>query len=282
MSDSSYFEEIKEYQLKMERQLRAPDGWLTLAGLHWLKEGNNSIGSARSSMVTLPAYSAPQDIGNLVLADGKVYFHPEPGIDARVNNEPLQEIIALESDIDQNPTVITLGDLSFFVVIRGDRIGVRVKQVNNPRRLNFSGRIWWPIAEDYRINARIEAYHPPKMVSIPDILGDVNESAMDSALKFELEGQSCSLDAYRLSSDKYYILFHDLSCGHGSYPAGRFLVTEYPDKDMVEIDFNKAYNPPCAFTPYATCPLPPQQNYLKTQIFAGERYNDQQGNDRGV
>lgn len=272
MDNPSYFEEIETYQKHLDQQLRAPDGWLTLAGLHWLEQGTNRIGSDPSSAVPVPPYTAPQNIGNLTLIDGKVYFQPEIDAQTRINGEIISEKVQLQPDTDQNPTQVTLGDLTFFVIVRGDRVGVRVKQISHPNRLKFPGRVWWPIDEQYRVLARVEAYTPQKKVIIPDILGDENETGIDFALNFILDGQAHSLDAFGMASGQFYILFHDLSCGKGSYPAGRFLVTETPENQTVVIDFNKAYNPPCAFTPFATCPLPPKQNYLQTQIQAGERY----------
>ena len=272
MSIQQYFEEINAYRKTMDQQLRAPDGWLTLAGLHWLEQGTNRIGSDPSCAVPLPPYSAPQNIGTLTLSDNIVVFQPESGIDTRIDGKIVNEKVELEPDTDRNATQVTLGDLTFFVIMRGERVGIRVKQVSHPRRLHFPGRVWWPIDEQLRVQARVEIYQPPKKVIIPDVLGDENETGIDFALKFMLDGHEYSLDAFGMPSGQYYIIFHDLSCGKGSYPAGRFLVTETPGDSTVIVDFNKAYNPPCAFTPFATCPLPPKQNYLQTAIRAGERY----------
>jgi len=276
MNDQMYLEDIREFQFRKEKELRAPDGWLTLAGLFWLKEGKNKIGSAYTSIVTLPANSAPQEVGEIVMEDGKVIFFPKNGVDARAQGKPIATPIELEADLDRNPTIITIDDLSFFVIIRGNRIGVRVKQVNHPRRLNFSGRVWWPVDEIFRVEANIEFYPSPKFVTVPDVLGDEKESRVDCALLFDMNGTSQRLEAFNLPDGQYYIIFHDQSCGNGSYAAGRFLVSETADLNTVVIDFNKAYNPPCAFTPYATCPLPPRENYLSIPIFAGERYLDEE------
>jgi len=272
MNTNGYLEEIQAFQSTMDQQLRAPDGWLTLAGLDWLQPGDNLIGSARACTVSLPPYSAPQKVGVLTLTDGKVYYQPEAGIDSRINGATVKDRVQLETDIHQEPTQVTLGDLTFFAIVRGERIGIRIKQVSHPRRLNFPGRVWWPIDPNFRVQARIEPYQPPKMVIIPDILGDENETGIDCALVFNIENRQFSLDAFGMPGGQYYIMFHDLSCGKGSYPPGRFLVTEIAADDSVVIDFNKAYNPPCAFTPFATCPLPPSQNYLQAEIRAGERY----------
>jgi len=275
MSNQSYIKEIEEYRSILDRQLRAPDGWLTLAGLHWLNNGINSVGSAMNSTVTLPPYSAPQEVGHFFLEHGIVYFQACDVVEVHIDGIPVKGKHPLQSDETHNPSILTLGDLTFFVIQRGDRIGVRVKQVSHPNRLNFQGRVWWPVDEIYRVKATVKRYDPPKIVEFPDVIGGINETVMDCALEFDLGGQTYSLDAETMSNGKFYIIFHDQSCGKGSYPAGRFLKTEDPQSESVIIDFNKAYNPPCAFTPFATCFLPPRQNYLDTSIQAGERYKDQ-------
>ena len=275
MSTDGYVKEIEEYRSNLEQRLRAPDGWLTLAGLHWLHNGTNSVGSAVNSTVILPPYTAPQEVGHFYLENGQVYFQACEEVEVHLDGTSVNGKHPLQSDINHNPSILTLGDLTFFVIQRGERIGVRVKQVSHPNRLNFKGRVWWPIDNLYRVKAAIKRYDPPKFVEIPDVIGGINETVMDCALEFILNGQTYSLDAETLPNGKFYVIFHDQSCGKGSYPAGRFLKTEDPQSGSVIIDFNKAYNPPCAFTPFATCPLPPRQNYLDTTIQAGERYKDQ-------
>ena len=252
MTGHEYHDQIKAYQKRMDEQLRAPDGWLTLAGLHWL-----GVLHRVGETVTLE------------LANGAA---------ASIEGELIQGEVELESDIHRNPTIIQVGDVSFFIIIRGEQIGVRVKDVNHPVRLNFPGRVWWPVDERFRINARVKPNEPPKMVEILDVLGNINETAMDYTLEFDLQDQSFSLDAEEIPGGKFYIIFHDLSCENGSYPAGRFLVSEPRDGNTVVLDFNKTYNPPCAFTDFATCHLPPAQNYLKVVITAGERYQPQKKN----
>ncbi len=277
MAQQDYFDEIKTYQTQMDEQLRAPDGWLTLVGLHWLQEGENTVGSAQDAMIQLPAGVAPKNTGTLVMEGSKVTFRPAPDTEAFAGEQLIQAEIELESDLNQNQTIINVGEVSFYLVIRGTRYGIRVKHENNPTRTNFEGRVWWPIDDGRRVVADIEYYEPQKVVEVPDILGNVNKTAMDCALKFKLDGRNYTLDAFGLPSGQFYILFQDLSCSNGSYPAGRFLVTEYPQDDTVVIDFNKAHNPPCAFTAYATCPLPPEQNHISIAIQAGERYRPMPG-----
>lgn len=268
---TAYIEEIREWQTDMEEKLRAPDSWLTLIGLDWLEEGKNSLGTSSQSNIVFPKGTAPDNIGTLILTGDQVTFEVEAGVVATLNGNPVTRT-TLESDVNRNPDIIQVGEINFHVIERSGRYGIRSKQPNSPQRVNFQGRRWWLVDRDLRIEAEIIPYEPQKMIKIPDILGNQNESAMDCQLQFTLNQQTYALDAFALPSGQFYILFHDLSCGNGSYPAGRFLVTEYPEDDSVVIDFNKAHNPPCAFTPYATCPLPPPQNHLKVAIQAGERY----------
>lgn len=277
MVDQAYFQEIKQYQKQLDDQLQQQDSWLTLAGLYWLKEGKNTVGANPEMDVALPAGAAPAKVGVIELTDKKVTFAPAPESGVMSGGVPVTGKIELESDLNRNQTILEIGKVSFYLIIRGSRYGIRVKHEDNPTRLKFEGRIWWPVDDNRRVTAKIHWYEPQKMVDIPDVLGDVTKTAMDCALEFTIDGRPYKLDAYGLPSGQFYILFHDLSCHNGSYPAGRFLVTEYPDEDTVVLDFNKAHNPPCAFTPYATCPLPPEQNYMSVAIQAGERYKPLDG-----
>ena len=272
MADQDYFDEIKRHQKQLDEQLRTPDGWLTLIGLYWLQEGDNEIGSDQFCAIPLPAGTCPEKVGTLNKNEHKVTFTPAKGVEVLSGDQHVVAGIELESDLNQNQTILSVGDVSFYLVIRGTRYGIRAKQENSPNRLKFEGRVWWPIDEERRVRATIEYYDPQKMVDVPDILGNVNRTAMDCSLKFKIDKREYALDAFGLPSGQFYILFQDLSCQNGSYPAGRFLVTEYPEDDTVVIDFNKAHNPPCAFTSFATCPLPPEQNHISVAIQAGERY----------
>ena len=273
---TTYLAEIKEWQIEKEEQLRSPDSWLTLVGLNWLTEGRHTVGSDQDSDVRFPTMTTPEKVGTLTLKDGKVTFKVLEGILATINGNPVLKQV-LEPDTNRSPDIVSVGEIKFNVIKRGDRIGIRMKHTNSPNRVNFPGRNWWLIDQAFRVEAGIIPYTPKKMVQIPDVLGDVKETAMDCKLNFKLHRQTFELDAFALPSGQIYILFHDQSCGKGSYPSGRFLVTEYPEDDKVIIDFNKAHNPPCAFTPFATCPLPPSQNYLSISIQVGERFVSEDG-----
>ncbi len=268
----TYLEEIRAFQQEKETQLRAEDGWLTLAGLHWLREGTNLIGGGENNHIPLPAEVVPAELGFLDFSPPEVTLRLKTGVTVTVGEETLSEAVTLESDINRNPTIVQVGPVSFFIIQRGERTGVRVKHAQHPNRINFTGREWWPVDETFRLEAKIVPYDPPKTVTIPDVLGDAHEAAIPVALQFDFLGEQVSLDAQKVHTGQFYIIFHDLSCGKGSYPAGRFLLSEIPEGDRVIVDFNKAYSPPCAFTYFATCPLPPRENYIPVAIPAGERY----------
>lgn len=269
---NTYLDEIRRYQGDMDAQLRAEDGWLTLSGLYWLQEGPNRIGAAAHNRIVLPEDGVPANLGELLFAPPEVTLQLPEGVRVTVDGDEKNGCISLESDIHRNPTIVRVGFVTFFIIQRGQRTGVRVKHIHHPNRLNFSGRIWWPVDPTFRVSAKIVPYSPAKIITIPDILGDTTEAEIPAGLQFELMGQPYTLDALPMPSGQYYIIFHDLSCGSGSYPPGRFLISEPPTGEQVILDFNKAYNPPCAFTDYATCPFPPKGNYLPLTIQAGERY----------
>ncbi len=257
----------------MEKTLREPDGWLTLVGLHWLSQGDNPIGSAPDLPVPLPVGTAPDIVGTLHLDGDQITFTPHPGVTATIQGQPITQATLLESDVNRSPTIVQVGEVTFHILLRGDYYAVRVKQPTSPTRLNFAGRRWWPADANCRVQAHITRYDLPKAGEIPDMLGNTNPETMDCQLSFEIDGTPCTLDGSFIPTGQVYLIFHDLSCGQGSYPAGHFLLTEIPSSDeRVVIDFNKAYNPPCAFTDFATCPLPPQQNHLAVHIHAGEKY----------
>jgi len=165
------------------------------------------------------------------------------------------------------------------LIERGERFGLRVWDKSAPQRTSFAGRQWFEPVDEFRVEAHFQAYEDPKMVEIPNVIGDVQESPMDGCLTFNLQDQECSLDVMSLPDGDYYILFTDTSNGHKTYPSGRFLVTEIAQGDNVVIDFNKAYNPPCAFTEYATCPIPPKENHMPVSVEAGESYK---GHDKSL
>ena len=257
--DMAYRAEIELWRRDRESKLRAADGWLTVAGLFWLKEGANTAGSAPGNDIVLPAGSAPDRAGVFDLREGKVRFIPSAGGAAK----------ALRPDTTGSPDLVSVRDLTMFVVERGGRLGIRLKDPNGEMRRNFSGLKYFDPSERYRVTARFVPYSPPKMIAVPNILGQTEQQPSPGYAEFSLHGKQCRLEPV-VEGDGLFFIFKDLTSGKQTYPPGRFLDTGLSKDGKLILDFNKAYNPPCAFTPYATCPLPPPQNHLPVAIEAGE------------
>ncbi len=270
-SDEAYVQEIQNWHQKRLAALTRPDGWLTLVGLHWLDEGENTFGSDSANKIVFPP-QAPLFIGSFFLQDGKVTVKIRPGIAVTANDAPVQEM-ALRNDTEGNPTILKYGTLQWYIIKRGERLGVRIKDSESPVRKNFRGIELFPIDKKWRVKARFEPYDPPKTIPVPTVLGTINELPCPGRLVFEIEGKTYQLDPILEPGDtQFFLIFADETNGKETYGAGRFLTAALPDSNGITyLDFNKAYNPPCAFTKYATCPLPPDQNYLPIAVTAGEK-----------
>ena len=180
----------------------------------------------------------------------------------------------LQSDADGTPTVLRLGSLSLHVIRRGERLALRVKDRDNPDRLNFQSTPFFPASMKWRVEARFERYEPPKPVRILNVTGMESDEPSPGALVFEADGRTHRLDVLtEKGEEQFFIIFADQTSGKETYGAGRYLYAGPPDAEgRVAVDFNKAYSPPCAFTSYATCPLPPEQNKLPLRVEAGEKF----------
>ncbi|MBI3158935.1 MAG: DUF1684 domain-containing protein [Chloroflexi bacterium] len=270
----AYFAEIAAWRAEKETALRAEYSWLSLAGLFWLKEGENRFGSAPGNDIVLPQGSAPAQAG-VFLVEGKIVtLGILPKAEARLDDEPAPNGAALRPDVTGDPNFLYLGRLRMVLVERGGQLAIRLWDPQHPNRLNFGGRMWYAPDPAYRVSARVKPYDPPKPVTIPDMLGNDNESYMHASLGMEVGGAPVTLNAEKLDSGAYYIMFRDATAGKTTYPAVRYLTTEVAEGDSVIVDFNKALSPPCAFTEFATCPLPPPGNVLKVAIEAGELYEN--------
>lgn len=272
MADA-YTTEILKWRAVVETNLRGEYSWLALAGLFWLQPGENRFGTAPGNELVLPAGSAPPQAGVFLLSGRTVTLGLMPGVDARLDDDSAQGGETLRPDSSGKPNFLYLGRLRMLLVERGGRLAIRLWDKEHPRRLNFGGRKWYPPDPAYRVTARIEPYDPPRPVTILDMLGNENQGQMHAALVMEVGGEKIRLDAERQRDGEYYIMFKDATSGQTTYPAVRYLLTEVAQGDTVVVDFNRAYSPPCAFTDYATCPLPPPDNVLKVAIEAGEQYN---------
>ena len=269
----SHRTEIEAWRAKRIASLKREDGWLTLVGLFWLEEGENRFGSdPESNRIVFPAGTAPKTRGSLDLAGGSVTLRAKPEAELTSQGRPVTTM-KLATDADGQPTVLQHGRLAFYVIRRGSRLGVRVKDSQSPARLGFNGIDSFPADLAWRFEARFDAYDPPKTIPVPNILGSVENEKSPGAVVFRLGGREYRLDAVRESgSEDLFLIFGDATNGRETYGGGRFLYAAPPDgAGRLVLDFNKAYNPPCVFTPYATCPLPPSGNRLPIRIEAGEK-----------
>lgn len=252
-------------------ELKEEDSWLTLVGLYWLEPGENRFGSGPENRVIFPEGKLPAFAGTLIREGEGVRIRVQPGVAITSEGKPVTEM-ALKSDNDEGTTHLEAGSVSFYVIRRGDRVGIRIKDRDSETRRTFQSLDFYPPDPAWRVTARFEPYDPPKPVPIPNVLGQVSDSPSPGAVVFEWKGKSYRLDALGGSpGEPLSLIFGDATNGHETYGAGRFLETEAPRDGKVVVDFNLAYNPPCAFTAFATCPLPPRQNKLALAVEAGEK-----------
>ena len=271
-SDAAYRASIEKWRAQREAGLKADDGWLSVAGLFWLHDGENRFGSDPSNDIVLP--SAPSDAGAFDFHDGKTVVHVHPGVPVTINGKRIDTATlrpdsdpAFSDKVDQ----ITLGDLTLYIHQSGSRYAVRLLDKNSRLRKTFTGLRWFPIDASYRVVAQYVPYAKPKTVIVQNIMGDFTPTQMPGYVSFQLHGQPLRLDVESNSPDPgLSITFRDLTSGKETYGAARFLVTDEPKNGKVTLDFNEAYNPPCAYNPYTTCPLPTPENRLRVRIAAGE------------
>jgi hypothetical protein len=264
-------QDIERWRARRLERLRSPEGWLTLVGLSWLEPGKNAVGSDPGNRVVLPAGKAAPFLGTLDRSGDAVTFHGAPGAGVTSAGAPVTTL-ALRSDRDGDPTPLSVGTLTFYLISRGDRLGVRVKDSDSEARRGFHGLDYFPIDATWRVEARFEPYDPPKKVAVPNILGSVDQEDCPGALVFERDGKTYRLDpVLERGETDFFVIFGDRTNGTDTYGAGRFLYASPPIGGRTVLDFNKAYNPPCVFTPYATCPLPPPENRLAIRVEAGEK-----------
>ncbi|MBV8552330.1 MAG: DUF1684 domain-containing protein [Acidobacteriaceae bacterium] len=252
---SNYPESLRAWQQKRDAGLRSPNGWLTLVGLFWLKPGDNSIGSADSNDFVLPKGSAPAQVGRLHLEGSKITFTAADGSSRSLSYD------------EDKPDVVHAGTVSFYIIKRGDRFAVRAKDSASPVLKDFQGMKYFPANPELHFTAKF--IPDPQIIPILNILGETEMQESPGVVEFLYKGQ-----VYRLrpvyEGKTLFFLFKDPTNKTGTYQAGRMLNTPLPADGKVDLDFNHSYNPPCTFTPYATCPLPPKENTLPFPVEAGE------------
>ncbi|MCS7017735.1 MAG: DUF1684 domain-containing protein [Cytophagales bacterium] len=270
-----YVNEINKWHREREEKLKKEDGWLNLIGLFWLREGINTVGADEHNEIVFPSDKAPAKLGEFILQKGKVRFVAEPKAEVTIAGHRITDTLIF-SEEQKKPVVLAHGSLRWFIIKRGNRYGVRLRDLEHPAVKSFTGIPMFDIDPRWRIRARIERAADTHKIAITDVLGQVSWQTSPGTLVFNWQGKTYRLDA--LESDKQlFILFGDETNKNQTYGAGRFLYADLPDSTGYTIlDFNKAINPPCAFTGFATCPLPPPQNRLAIAIKAGEKRYTQQ------
>jgi hypothetical protein len=261
----NYRQQVEQWRAEHQSKLTADDGWLTVVGLDWLKEGENRVGADPSSEVPLPPGSAPQRVAVITLHAGQAVLHPAPGVPLTLNGKRAT-VTTLREDDD----ILAINHLEFYVIRRGDRAGIRLKDNDSATRKHFQGLAWYPIDPTWRIQAKFTPWPASHSLVFHNTIGQQETEPSPGYVTFQKEGREFRLEAM-VDEGKLFFVLRDQTSGKTTYGASRFLYAEQPHNGTVWLDFNQTENPPCAFTAYATCPLPPQQNRLALAITAGEK-----------
>jgi uncharacterized protein (DUF1684 family) len=261
----SYRSEVEDWRAKHQSALARDYGWLTVVGLDWLKEGDNRVGAGPASEVPLPPGSAPQRVAIIRWQTGKAVLHPVQGVPLTLNGKP-----AAETTLREDTDVLAINHLQFFLIQRGERAGIRLKDNDSAARKHFQGLLWYPVDPSWRIEAKFTAWPTPHTLVFHNTIGQEEHESSPGYVTFQKDGREFRLEPM-LDDGELFFVIRDQTSGKTTYGASRFLYTEQAKNGVVVLDFNKAENPPCAFTAYATCPLPSPQNRLALAITAGEK-----------
>lgn len=268
-TDQEYVDQINQWHQKRVERLTSPTGWMSLAGLYWLRKGENTFGADSTNDIIFPA-KAPGFIGSFILKDDHITVKILSDAKILHDDKPIKEI-EMTADVDGDPTLLSYGTLSWYIIKRSNDFGVRLRDSANPNIESFHGIERYPVDPVWRLEATFEAYNPQTSISIPTILGTIDEKPCPGALAFEIRNKTYRLDVLS-EGDQFFVIFGDETNKDETYESGRYVYVNEPGSDeKTIIDFNKAYNPPCAFTNFATCPFPPEQNILSVKITAGEK-----------
>ena len=270
-ADPNYVKEINEWDAKRVNRLKADDGWLNLVGRFWLEKGESSFGTSKDNDIVVESSKLPKHIGSFLFVDSTVTFRAKDDVEVLLDGKPVKEIVLVD-DQKKDMTVLQIGTIKFNLIIRDTLYGIRFRDLNSDLVKNFKGVERFPIDESWKITAKFEAYNPVKEIDVPNVLGQISKEKCPGAVVFERDGKTHRIDAVDEGGARLFLIIADQTSGEETYGGGRFMYVNKPDSTgTILLDFNKAYNPPCVFTKYATCPLPPLQNYLKLRIEAGEK-----------
>lgn len=270
-----YLAEVDAWHAARDRRLRSPESWVALTALHWLTPGAHELGQHPSAAIRLEGHDVPPLAGHLLVGDDlEATIRPHHEARLTHDGEKVAGELPLADDTDGNPTIVELGSLRMHLIRRGahrDRLALRIRDTNAPALAAFEGIPHFPIDAAWRVTARLERGAEGATVAVPDIVGDVLQEPSPGSVVLTLEGQQHRLRALEEDENRLWLIFADATNGTETYAAGRFLVTEPVEDDgSVVVDFNLTYNMPCVFSPFATCPLPPEGNRLPIRVTAGE------------
>jgi uncharacterized protein len=272
-----YVDDIKSWRERADQGLRRDNGWLTLAGRYVMKPGDNTIGTGKGNDIVLPAGLAPEQLGVVSVEPNRVTLKLAPGITMQKGEQSFSGERVMGTDSTQRDWV-SLGRMAFHVIQRDSRFVLRLADNESEVRKQFGGRTWFDVNPKMKVTGRYVPYAAGKKIQIINVLDEASDESSPGYVEFRLNGKLWRLDAVAEAKDKeLFIILKDQTAGKETYGAGRFLVVDWPESvrakgGPVTIDFNKVYNPPCAFSAFTTCPLPPKQNQLKLRLTAGERY----------
>jgi len=260
--------EVEQWRAKHEADYRRE--WVSIAGLHLLKPGANTAGSAPTNDIVLPA-SVPPAIGRFVLDGADVRFEPAPNAPVTLREQPITTPLTLRDDGSKDADELVIGDVRCVLHLTGERRSIRVRDPNGPLARGFLGFQWFPIDEQYRVTGRFIPDATPHKLSVLNTFGDQDQYSTDGVVEFSLFGQTMRLRPFTTRPKRFYFVFRDASSGLETYETARFLYADLKDDGTTVLEFNEAYNPPCAFNPYTTCPVPLPENRLPVKILAGEK-----------
>ena len=267
-ANETALKEVEQWRAKHEADYRRE--WVPLAGLFFLKDGANTAGSARSNDIVLPP-RMPPSIGRFVYQNQRIRFEPQRGAGAMTNGKPIMSPINLRSDATSETDEIAIGDITLWVHESGERRAIRMRDPQSEMARAFAGFTWFPIDERYRVVAKFIKDPAPREIKVASLSGDDQTYTTEGVVDFTLNGQIIRMRPMTTRPGRLYLVFRDATSGHETYEAARFLYSDLRADMTTVLDFNEAYNPPCAFNPYTTCPLPLPENRLTVKILAGER-----------
>jgi uncharacterized protein (DUF1684 family) len=266
--DQAHVEQVQEWRAKHEADYRRD--WVTIAGLHFLKPGVNTAGSARTNDIVVSP-NVPPTIGRFVLDAQRVRFEPAPGVKVMLGDRPVASPIDLKDDTGPSADELVVNEVRMVVHVSGERLSLRVRDPNGELARGFLGFKWFPIGEKYRVVGRFIRDAEPRKLQVVNTLGDVDSYTSEGVIELTLLGKKMTLRPFTTRPKRFYIVFRDQSSGRETYETARFLYSDLLDDGTTVLDFNEAYNPPCSFNPYTTCPIPLKENRLPVKILAGEK-----------